>query len=102
MAADYLTGKTGLDQLGHPANMVDMGMGEDEAINIAGSNRKHFQRGTVIIPLGGAAVDQESAATMPQPLRLHQVARAGDLAGSAEEFDPHARLPLDRSRRRRA
>ena len=92
MGADDLAVKTGVDQVRHPADMVDMGMGEEKIVDCAGCGRKGGKGQHRVVALGGAAVDHEGDVVWGARAGLHQVAGAGDAVFCAEMGDFHLGL----------
>ena len=79
MGADDLALELPVDQLGYTADMVDVGMGEEQVVDLGRRNRPLVHGLLWIVPLGQAAVDQDIEA-----IELQQVAGAGDAVLGAE------------------
>src|SRR6056297_2455044 len=88
MGADDLTGKTGIDQVRDPADVIDVGVGQKQKVD---GSRRHWEPVEVylrIMALGNAAVHQDGgAAAAVVRLKLDQVAGAGDAGFGAEVGD---------------
>ena len=87
MGTDDLAPEAGLDQVRHPADVVDMGVGEEEVVDIFGRDGKPVERQLRIIALGSAAVDQDVDAVRRSGTGLDEVAGAGDTVLRAEMGD---------------
>ena len=79
MGADDLTGKTGIDQVRDPADVIDVGMGQKQVVDVCRRYRELVEGYLRIMAMGNAAVHQDSdAAAAMFRLNLDQVAGAGD------------------------
>jgi len=79
MGTDDLALESVFDQLGHPADVVDVGVGEKQVVDFSGRNGPLVHGVLRIAPLGQAAVDHDVEA-----VELQQVAGAGDAVLGAE------------------
>ena len=59
MGADDLAPESGIDQVRHSADVIDVGMGEKEVVDLAGLNRKPVKGQFRVIAVGRAAVDKD-------------------------------------------
>ncbi len=78
VGADNLTGKPGIDQVRDPADVIDVGMGEKQKVDVRRRHREPVERHLRIMALGNAAVHQDVDAAALVRLNLNQVAGAGD------------------------
>lgn len=90
MCADYLAFNPGIDQVRHPADMIDMGVGQIKIVNFVGWDRKLVKGQHRVIALGGAAVDQDIDAIGGTRPDLYQVTGTGDAVFRAEMGNFHA------------
>ena len=82
--------KPALHQQGHPTDMVDVGMAEDQRIKRARLERE----GISIAGLGlGTALDHAAIEQQPLAGGFDLMQRAGDLASSTMENNAHLSLP---------
>ena len=72
-----------LDEQGHPAGVVDVGMGDDDVINIVGGKVQN-RVVPLVLSLLEAAVDEDLLSA-----HFHAVAAAGDSLGCAEKGQFH-------------
>jgi hypothetical protein len=88
VGADDLTGKTGIDQVRDPADVIDVGMGQKQKVD---GSRRHWEPVEVylrIMALGNAAVHQDGgAAASVFRLNLDQVAGTSDAGFGAQVGD---------------
>jgi len=59
VGADNLAAEAGLDQFRHPADVVDMGVGEEEVVDLRREDWELGEREDWVVAVGGAAVDQD-------------------------------------------
>jgi len=90
IGADDLATETGIDQVRHPANMVNMGVGEKEIVDLFRGYRKSRKGQHRVIALSRAAVDQDIDAVGGARTSLYQVAGTGDAIFGAEMGNFHA------------
>jgi hypothetical protein len=85
VGADDLTGKTGIDQVRDPADVIDVGMGEKQKVDVCRRHRELVEGYLRIMALGNAAVHKNGdAVAAVVRLKLDQVAGAGDAGFGAE------------------
>ena len=82
VGADDFTCKTVLEKVGKPANMVNMGVGQKEVIDVPRLNRPVRNGNGRVIPLGNAAVDHDMYSC-----RLKEMTGPGDAVFSAKMSD---------------
>jgi len=84
MGTDYLTVKASLNEIRHPSNMINVGMGEKQILNMFRCHRKSAKGQFRIFALGLSAIHKDIHRTATGPRDLHQVTRAGDTFFCAE------------------
>jgi len=88
VGADDLTAEPGIDQVRDPADVIDVGMGEKQKVDVCRRHRELVERHLRVMALGNAAVHQDiDAAAAVVRLKTDQVAGAGDAGFSAEMGD---------------
>jgi len=86
VGAEDLAFETVMDELGDTADVVDMGMGEEEKINVFRRNRPRLHGSHGIIPLGHTAIHQDI-----ETLTLEKMTGPGDGMLTAEMDEMHGR-----------
>jgi len=88
VGADDLTTEPGIDQVRDPADVIDVGMGEKQKVDLCQRHRELVEGHLRIMALGNAAVHQDGdAAAAVVRLKLDQVAGAGNAGFSAQMGD---------------
>jgi hypothetical protein len=92
VGADDLTAKPGIYQVRDPADVIDVGMGEKQKVDVCRRHRELVEGYLRIMALGNAAVHQDgdAVAAAVVRLKLDQVAGAGDAVFGAEMGDGDA------------
>ncbi len=97
MGADYLTVKTGINEVGHPADMINVGVGEKQIINFFRCHGKGFKGQLRIMAHGFSAVHKNVHSTAPGRRNLHQVTRTRNTVFCAEMINFHVRVFLHKN-----
>ena len=84
VGADDLAAEAGIDEIRHPPDVVDVGMGEKQVIDPFRRHRPLLERQHGVMALGDAAVHQDVDTGV-----LDEVAGAGDAVSGAEVGDFH-------------
>ena len=84
MGADDLAPEAGFDQVRHAADVVDMGVGQEEVVDFFGRYGKLVERKLRIAALGFAAVHQDVDTVGRSRMGFDEVAGAGDTFFGAE------------------
>ncbi len=79
ISADDLAFEPGIDKIRNPADMINVGMGKKQVIDIRSRHRPLPERQHRIMALGNAAVHQKG-----DTVGLHQMARAGNTVFSSD------------------
>ena len=88
MGGDDLTAKPGIDQARNPADVINVGMGEKQKVDLCRRHREPVEGHLRVMALGNAAVHQDGdAAAAVVRLNLDQVTGAGDAGFGAEVGD---------------
>ena len=86
MGAEDFAFETAMDKLGDAADVIDMGVGQEEKVDIFRRNRPRLHGSHDIIPLGHTAIDQDV-----ETLTLEQMTGPGDGMLTAEMREMHGR-----------
>ena len=78
MGAEDLALEPGIYEIRYPADVINVGMGQKQVINIFGLNRELIKGKLRVVALGHAAVHQDVYALFGIRLGLHQMAGTGD------------------------
>ena len=84
VCADDLTAEPGIDQVRDPADVIDVGMGEKQKVDLCRRHRELVERHLRVMALGNAAVHQDGDAAAVVRLKSDQVAGAGDAGFGAK------------------
>jgi hypothetical protein len=87
VGADDLTTKPGIGRVRDPADVIDVGMGKKQKVDVCRRHREPVEGYLRIMALGNAAVHQDGDAAAVVRLNLDQVTGAGDAGLSAEMGD---------------
>ena len=84
MGADDLAPESGIEQVRHPADVVDMGVGEKQIVYFARRDRELVKGQQRVIAIGAAAVDEDVYAVGGTGAGFYQVTGTGDAFFGAE------------------